>query len=147
MEDDSSIRTRCFLAVPQGEGRRGETGRLALIMHLKFMYRNAHVQWTRRDAQNDRMNQRQKEWNDLKMCAWPVKPWMPTNAWMGPNRNVQNQPVESSVGARGRYIILHGLWEKPKPAKNPPRSHVPSVLRYIQPIVKERWYNKKVGSF
>lgn len=24
MEGDSSVRTRCFLAVPQGEGRRGE---------------------------------------------------------------------------------------------------------------------------
>lgn len=76
MEDDSSIRTRRFLAVPQGEGRRGETGRLALIMYLKFMYRNAHVQRTRWDAQNDRMDQRQKEWNDRKMCAWLVNECM-----------------------------------------------------------------------
>lgn len=32
MEGDSSIRTRCFLAVPQGEGRRGED-RMARFNH------------------------------------------------------------------------------------------------------------------
>lgn len=101
------------------------------------MYRNAHVQRTRWDAQNDRTDQGQKEWSDLKMGAWLVNEW----DQMG---NVQNQPMESSVGARALNVILHGLWEK---AKNPPRSHAPSVLRHIQPIVKERWYNKKVGPF
>lgn len=40
------------------------------------MYRNAHVQRTRWDAQNDRMDQRQKEWNDRKMCAWLVNECM-----------------------------------------------------------------------
>lgn len=147
MEGDSSIRTRCFLAVPQGEGRRGEMERLGLITYLKCVYRNAQVQEPRWDTHTTTEWTKDKREEKIWIASENVtSDWWKTKArgcvnptkgkWLTPNYR-QLRPSACSQ----RYFT----WIMAK-AKKPPSLHVPSVLQYIQPIMREQWYNHKVGS-
>lgn len=115
------------------EGGRDGTTRFNNVLGIRVQEFTCASETQLRNA--PKTKEKWKSGSYLKLWPWLLERWSP---WMG------LKPTFRQLG-RSKFSSFYLDYWKSHQTRSPGPSHVPSVLQYTQPIMRERWYNQKVG--